>query len=249
MSGYSAFARYYDRLTENVDYAGVASAIERYVERFGGRKGILLDIACGTGSLCELMSRRGFDVIGTDSSEEMLSAAMDKKFDSGLAIQYLRQDMTKLDMYGTIDVTVCTLDSLNHLESEQQLRQVFERVSLFAYPDGLFIFDVNTLHKHRDVLAQNAFTYDLGDLFCAWQNQYDPNDSSVAIFLDFFEKTESGLYERSSESFSEMLWSDELLTSALEDAGMAVLARYDGYTDLPLDDQSQRAVYVAKKRA
>ena len=106
MSGYGAFSYFYDRLTGNVDYPAIADAVERYIGRFGGRKGILLDVACGTGSLCEQLARRGFDVIGTDSSPEMLGVALDKKFDSGLPIQYLCQEMTALDMFGTIDVTV-----------------------------------------------------------------------------------------------------------------------------------------------
>ena len=247
MSGYGRFAAYYDRLTSDVDYSGIADAVVRYTERFGGRKEIVLDIACGTGSLCEQLARRGFDVIGADASDEMLGEALDKKFDSGLPIQYLRQDMTELDMFGTIDVTVCTLDSINHLPDRDAVSKTFERVSLFAYPDGLFIFDVNTLHKHREVLAQNAYTYDMDDFFCAWQNQYNEADGSVDIFLDIFERLPGGSYERISESFTERVWSDEELTAMLRDAGMEVLARYDGYTDEPVNDTSERAVYVARR--
>ena len=249
MSGYGSFARFYDRLTANVQYGGIADAVVRYTERFGGRKGILLDAACGTGSLCEELAVRGFDVIGTDGSDAMLGEALDKKFDSGLPIQYLRQDMTALDMYGTIDVTVCTLDSVNHLPDSESVGRFFERVSLFAYPDGLFIFDVNTLYKHREVLAQNAFTYDMEGFFCAWQNQYNEDDGSVEIFLDIFEEREDGAYDRFSESFTERVWTDGELTGLLDKAGMDVLARYDGYTDDPLNDKSERAVYVAKRRA
>ena len=96
MSGYGKFAWFYDRLTDNVEYDKIAAAVDRYVERFGGRKNILLDIACGTGSLCERFAKMGYDVIGIDSSEQMLNAALDKKYDSGLPIQYLCQDMTSL---------------------------------------------------------------------------------------------------------------------------------------------------------
>lgn len=247
MNGYGGFARYYDRLTENVDYSSIADAVERYASRFGGRRGILLDAACGTGSLCEQLAQRGFDVIGTDGSELMLGEAMNKKFESGLPIQYLCQDMTELDMFGTVDVTVCTLDSVNHLPDKAAVKRFFERVSLFAYPDGLFIFDVNTLYKHREVLAQNAYTFDMDGFFCAWQNQFNEADGSVSIYLDIFEEQGNGSYSRVSESFTEQVWSDEEITEMLSDAGMTVLARYDGYTDEPLRDNSERAVYVAKK--
>ena len=224
----------------------MARQIERYTERFGGRKDILLDLACGTGSLSERLAGLGFDVIGVDSSEEMLNCALDKKFDSGLPIQYLRQDMRSLDMFGTIDVTVCSLDGINHLENKEDVLKVFERVSLFCDPAGLFIFDVNTLHKHRDVLADNAFIYSLGDVYCGWQNEYSPEDDSVRIYLDIFEE-ENGKYTRYSEEFGEIYLSHEDIVSLLDKAGMTVLAVYDGYSDEPLNESSERAVYVCKK--
>lgn len=246
MSGYASFAYFYDRLTENVDYHGMAAKIDEWVTRFGGRKGILLDTACGTGSLCMELSKLGYDVIGTDSSEEMLGAALDKKFDSGLSIQYLRQDMRSLDMYGTIDVTVCTLDSVNHLPDEEDALKAFKCVSLFAFPDGMFIFDVNTLHKHRDVLADNAFVYSLDGLYCGWQNEYDKADSSVHIWLDFFEE-EDGSWHRYSEDFREIYISPERIEEMLREAGFEILGVFGGYTDEPLTDDSERAVYVCRK--
>lgn len=247
MSGYGSFAYFYDRLTENVDYDGIAQQIDKWVERFGGRHGILLDLACGTGSLSEALARRGFDVIGVDNSEEMLNAALDKKFDSGLNIQYLRQDMRRLDMYGTIDVTVCVLDSINHLTSDRDALEAFKCVSLFAYPDGLFIFDVNTLYKHEKVLADSAFLYSLDGLYCGWQNEYDKTDSSVNICLDFFEEEEDGGYKRYSEEFKEIYLPPERIKQLLDEAGFEILGVFDGYSDLKLHERSERAVYVCRK--
>ncbi len=248
MSGYGGgFAYFYDRLTENVPYEEMAARIAELTERFGGKRdGILLDLACGTGSLSERLAGLGFDVIGVDGSEEMLNIALDKKFDSGLPIQYLRQDMRALDMFGTIDVTVCALDSINHLADKAEVREVFEKVSLFCDPGGLFIFDVNTLRKHRDVLADNAFIYSFEDFYCGWQNEYDKADSSVHIWLDIFESND-GAYRRYSEDFREIYLSHEEITELITQAGMTVLAVYDGYTDRPPDDMSERTVYVCRK--
>ena len=246
MSGYGSFAYFYDRLTENVDYDAMAQQIEAWTQRFGGRHDILLDLACGTGSLSEALAKRGFDVIGVDSSDEMLNAALDKKFDSGLPIQYLRQDMRSLDMYGTIDVTVCALDSINHLSSEEDALKAFKCVSLFAYPDGMFIFDVNTLYKHEKILADNAFVYSLDGLYCGWQNEYDKTDNSVHIYLDFFEE-DGGAYRRYSEEFREIYIPPQRIEELLGQAGFEILGVFDGYSDSPLDEKSERAVYVCRK--
>lgn len=247
MSGYGRFAWFYDRLTDNVEYDKIAAAVNGYVERFGGRKGILLDLACGTGSLCERFADMGYDVIGVDGSGEMLNAALDKKYESGLSIQYLCQDMTELDMYGTVDVTVCTLDSINHLPDIESVRKTFERVSLFAYPDGMFIFDVNTVYKHREVLAGNAFVYDLDGLFCVWQNEYEPEDDSVDIYLDFFEENGQGSYGRFQESFTERAYPCEVIECILAQTGFEILGEFDGYSDISPGEKTERIVYVTKK--
>ena len=55
--------------------------------------------------------------------------------------------MCELDMYGTIDVTVCVLDSINHLDSKEDILRCFSSVSLFCDPEGLFVFDINTVRK------------------------------------------------------------------------------------------------------
>ncbi len=246
MSGYHSFAYFYDRLTENVPYEDIARQIESYAMRFGANKNLLLDLACGTGSLSEKLAGIGFDVIGVDSSQEMLNCALDKKFDSGLPIQYLAQDMRKLDMFGTIDVTVCALDSINHLESADDVQTVFDRVSLFAEPGGLFIFDVNTLYKHREVLADNAFIYSFEEMYCGWQNEYDDLDSSVHVWLDIFEKQQGG-WARYSEDFREIYLPRELLEQMIEKAGLELMGVFDGYTDTPVQQKSERAVFVCRK--
>ena len=131
MSVYRSFSYFYDMLTENISYKQRAEYFDMLIKKHGGKKNLLLDLACGTGSLSEEMSRLGYDVIGVDGSEEMLNSAIEKKLESGLNIQYLCQDMTKLDMFGTIDVTICALDSLNHLPDFGAIEKTVQRVSLF----------------------------------------------------------------------------------------------------------------------
>ncbi|MBQ8297794.1 MAG: class I SAM-dependent methyltransferase [Ruminococcus sp.] len=248
MKGYSVFARYYDELTANIDYKKRAEYFHAIIQKFKTTKdNILLDLACGTGSISEEMAKLGYDVIGVDYSEEMLGIAIEKKFDSGLPIQYLCQDMREIDMFGTIDVTICALDSINHLNCIDDVRKVFSRVSLFAEPQGLFIFDVNTLYKHKKILANNTFTYETDNVFCVWENSLNKSTNEVRMNLEFFELNEDGLYSRSSDSFSEKAYSTEQLESLLIKNGFKILARYGDDTFDPPEDNTQRIVYVARK--
>ncbi len=247
MSGYSAFARYYDELTANIDYVKRGEYFHSLIKKFGKTDGkILLDLACGTGSISEVMAELGYDVIGVDNSDEMLGIAIEKKFDKGLNIQYLCQDMRKIDMFGTVDVTVCALDSINHLSSLNDVRKVFEGVAFFSEIGGLFIFDVNTLYKHRRILADNTFTYETNNVYCIWENTLDAGTDEVRMHLEFFEREENGMYSRSSDDFSEKAYSEEELEKLLEECGFELLAKYGDDTYEDPADTTQRIVYTAR---
>ena len=250
MSSYGVFARYYDALTRNVQYADRAARLDALIRRYlqDAPDRILLDLACGTGSLSEEFARLGWDVIGADSSEEMLSEALDKKYDSGLPVQYLRQDMRALDLYGSIDVTVCALDSLNHLQSAEDVGRVFSRVNLFSNAGALFLFDVNTEYKHRRILADNAFVYELEDCFCVWQNALTDAapDYPVTVTLDFFEHLEGRRYLRAAEEFTERIWTPEQLHKMLANTGFTVLEELDGDTFAAPVPETQRMLYITR---
>ncbi len=256
---YGFFADYYDILTQNVNYAARAEAIHRLITEYtsdalaacDADRGLLLDLACGTGSFSEEMAKHGWDVIGVDRSDDMLMQAYEKRAESPLvgAVQYLRQDMRKLDLYGTVSVTLCMLDSINHLPAATDVRQVFSRVGLFTNPGGLFLFDVNTAYKHRNVLKDQCFVYDLPDCFCVWQNQLEDTAPHypVQIRLDFFAMQQNQTYRRMSETFTEQIYPHEMLCEWLKESGFSLLNVLDGDSFAPPAEASQRLLYIARK--
>lgn len=246
-SAYSRFAKHYDLLTLNVDYDEIAKVYNSLIERYGKKGGTLLDLGCGTGSLSERMCLMGYEVIGLDISPDMLSAAFEKKCERELDIQYVCQDMTELELYGKVDVTVSALDCLNHLISEKELRKTFGKVSRYTENGGLFIFDVNTLKKHRETLSENTFIYEQEDIFCVWQNFCDKETGGVEIFLDFFEETEDGRYERYSEEFAELAYPINSIKQWLLEAGFEVVGVFDGFSLNEGSEESDRVVFCARK--
>lgn len=244
---YDNFSRFYDLLTDNVEYEKRANYFCRLLSLCGTQGGILLDLACGTGSISVEMAKKGFDVIGVDSSIGMLNAARQKAYESGEQILLLNQSMDDLDLYGTVDCAVCVLDSINHLDDAEQVKRTFEKVSLFMNKGGAFAFDVNTLYKHQNILADNAFVYDFDELYCVWQNSYNEADGSVDISLDFFEE-EDGVYYRSCESFTEQAYDLADIEKWLEEAGFEVIGVFDDMTTEKAHAQTERAVFLAKKK-
>ncbi|MDE5737629.1 MAG: class I SAM-dependent methyltransferase [Oscillospiraceae bacterium] len=253
---YTNFAEFYDSLTRNVNYAKRAERlhylIQEYIQTDTDGK-LLLDLACGSGSLSEELAKLGYDVIGVDNSPAMLNQAMQKKFASNLPIQYLCQDMRELDMFGTMDITVCMLDSLNHLDSLEEIQKVFQKVSLFAQPKGLFIFDMNTLYKHHEILNNQVFLYDTEEVFCVWENHLQHN--TVEMQLTFFESEKNNnCYYRSDEFIKETAYPVQEIEIALEHAGLALIAEYDADAGLdtpevlsPVSEHTERILFVARK--
>jgi ubiquinone/menaquinone biosynthesis C-methylase UbiE len=244
---YDDFSRFYDLLTDNVEYEKRADYFCRLLSMCGIEEGILLDLGCGTGSMSVKMAERGFDVIGVDSSIGMLNAAQQKMFESGKHMLLLNQNMQEIDLYGTVDCAICVLDGINHLDSAEDVRKTFEKVSLFMNQGGAFAFDVNTVYKHKNVLADNVFVYEPDGLFCVWQNSFNETDNSVEISLDFFEEEDS-VYYRSSESFAERAYELGDIKKWLEDSGFEVMGIYDDLTTDEVKSDSERAVFLARKK-
>ncbi len=249
MSNYSDFSFYYDGLTQNVEYKKRAVFFDSLIRKHctsGGN--YVVDLACGTGSLSEEMSALGYDVSGIDISEEMLNVALDKKYDSGLDIQYICQDMTEFELYGNADVIICALDSINHLSSKEDIEKTIRRAFLFTEPGGLFIFDANTVYKHKNILSDNCFIYENDQVFCAWQNSYFSEDNRVDITLDFFEKSEKGHYSRYTDSFSEITFETEDFIKMITEAGFDLIETFDDDMENPVFPESERIFFVCKKK-
>lgn len=243
---YNFFADYYDKLTQNVDYRQWAEYYLKIFERYGHKPGITLDLACGTGSLTLALADMGVDIYGIDASAEMLSKAQEKALNRNMSILFLRQKMQSIDLYGTIDTCICALDSINHINKEKDVFNTFKRVSLFMNKGGLFVFDVNTLYKQRDVLADNAFVYDTDDVYCVWQNYTENDGKTVEIVLDFFEKSGNSYY-RYGESFKETVYDDDILTQMLTQSGFNVLDRFAELSFNSPNATTERVFYVAQK--
>ncbi len=244
MSEYIDFARFYDRLMTDCDYDARTDYLIKLFDRFAGEPKLMLDLACGTGNFTYRMAQHGIDVIGVDMSADMLGIAREKADIYNVRPLFLCQRADELDLYGTVDSCICTLDSINHITDYDELCRAFNKVSLFMEKDGLFIFDANTEFKHKYILGDNTFVTDDGELYTVWCNEYD--GETVNITLDFFMK-KGDIYERYSEEFAERAYTDDELKTALHNAGFELV---EIYGDMTFDAPSQfeeRKIFIARK--
>ena len=245
MNSYQALAAYYDRFTDDVGYADWADFFERLFAREGVQPGLILDLACGTGSLTKILAERGYEMIGADASPDMLMQAMQNTIDCAPRPLFLNQRMEELDLYGTVDVCLCCLDSINHVTDPAALQRAFERVHLFLEPKtGLFVFDVNTPEKFARIDG-NAYVREDEGVFCVWQAAVE--DGLCAYQFDIFTR-EGGGWARAQETHEERIYTPETLTAMLARAGFSEIKTYGDQSFAPVRGGEDRIYFTARKR-
>ncbi len=245
MSAYFSLAPWYDELTRDVPYGDFADFYELIFKRYGIVPGLILDLACGTGTLTLELARRGYELIGCDGSEEMLAVAQEKATQADVPVSpvFIEQTMEGLDLYGTVTAAVCSLDGINYLPPAS-LGPVFERLRLFVEPGGLFIFDVNTPEKLRSLDGQ-MFCDETDDVFCVWRAELDRD--ALHYGIDIFSHMEDDIWERGEEEHVEYLHSVETLARELEAHGFGEIGVFAELRDEP-PGENERRIFLAARR-
>ncbi len=237
---YNDFAEIYDKL-QDIDYNSFIRYYLKIFDKYNLNPSLVLDLACGTGNITLPMAQLGYDMIGVDLSEEMLGIAADKARDKSLDILFLNQDMTEFELYGTVDAAVCALDGVNYLTQDGELLQLFLLIKNYLNPDGIFIFDINSEYKLKNILGENTFVYDEDDTYCVWSSSYDEDERICSFNLDFFKREDSGLYSRFEEYQEERAYSVSEICETAERAGLTLVGCFD---DRSFDEASKMSVLI-----
>lgn len=216
MNAYGPLAFWYDRLTLDIPYEAFVDFYEKEFSADGGEFKILLDLCCGTGTLTWLLAERGYEMIAADASPDMLMQAASKAAEVSVPPLFLCQDASALDLYGTVDAAVCSLDGMNYIP-ESELPEVFHRLHLFVRPGGLLIFDIKTPEWFRSVDGSVSVD-ETEDMLCLWRAEFDTEENAICYGMDIFSKSGS-LWRRDCEEHIEYAHSPERLAELLEIAG------------------------------
>lgn len=210
-------------------------------------RNLVLDLGCGTGTITELLYEKGYDMIGVDSSEEMLQIALDKKFETRSDILYLCQDMRELDLYSTVGTVVSVCDSLNYLLMDEDVLQTFHLVNNYLFPGGIFIFDFNTIYKYEEVIGDTTIAENREDCSFIWENFYSCEDHINEYDVTVFERQEDDLYRRFTETHYQRGYTLEEMKTFLEKAGLIFVTALDEKTHEAPTETSERIYVIARE--
>ena len=209
----------------------------------------ILDLGCGTGTLTELLAERGYDMIGIDNAQEMLQIAIDKRDRSGLDILYLLQDMRSFELYGTVGAVISVCDSINYLLEDEDVVQTFRLVNNYLFPEGVFIFDFNTVYKYEVVIGDSTIAENRESCSFIWENYYHEeqqiNEYDLTVFVREDEAADT--FRRFQETHYQRGYCLEQMKGYMQKAGLMFVEAIDADTHGEVTDTSERVYVVARK--
>lgn len=244
MEAYSGFAEVYDLFMDNVPYEEWSHYLMQILKNNGITDGLVLDLGCGTGKITRLLSKAGYDMIGVDISEEMLSIAREQESED---ILYLHQDMRDFELYGTVKAVVSICDSMNYITEEEDLLTVFRLVNNYLDPGGIFVFDLNTIYKYKEILGETTICENREEESFIWDNYYDEEEQINEYDLTLFIKEEDGRYRKYEETHFQRGYTLERIKELIEASGLKWVQCYDAFSEDAPGENSERVYVIARE--
>ena len=248
LEAYSSFAQVYDMFMDNVPYEEWSRYLIGLLREYGIEDGLVADLGCGTGKITRLLSDAGYDMIGVDNAAEMLEIAREIQEDEERDdIWYLLQDMRELELSGEVNAMVSICDSMNYILEEEDLKEVFLRVKEYLQTGGIFIFDMNTLHKYRDMIGETTIAENRDEGSFIWDNYFYEDEMVNEYELTLFIREENGLFRKYEETHYQRAYELDTVKRLIEEAGLKFVTAYDAFTKEPVNRDSERMYIIARK--
>ena len=253
MEAYRGFAQVYDLFMDNVPYEEWSGYLAGLLQEYGIEDGLVLDLGCGTGKLTRLLRAAGYDMIGIDNSSEMLETAREAEWDAPedagreRQILYLLQDMREFELYGTVRAVVSVCDCINYITEASELLTVFRLVNNYLDPGGIFIFDLNTLYKYREILGETTICENREEASFIWDNYYDETTRVNAYDLTLFVREEDGRYQKYEETHFQKGYEAETIRRLLKEANLSLAACFGEDLVHAPGEKEERIYFVARE--
>ena len=231
---------------EDVDYNSWCEYIEKMFELYGIRPRRILDTACGTGNITIPLSASGYELCGLDLSASMLSLAESKARASKQKIQFLNQNMINMNLREKYQAVLCMCDGVNYILEEEELRRYFAAVYKYLEKNGVFIFDISSYNKIRNILGNNTFHEEKNNKHYIWNNNFDEESDTIELELIFF-VPQGELYRKFEEHHIQRAYKQEYLSGLLAEAGFEQIRAFEAFQFRSPDNDSERIFFTATK--
>lgn len=242
MASFGPIAPFYDELMRGVPYRMWSAYYLLLLSQQGVKPKRLLDVCCGTGVLCEMLDKEGFELTGVDISLPMIEEAKRKAKSKKLEIRYFCQDAAEMELGEKFDAAYSFFDSLNYITDPVRLAMAIKQVGKHLDSGGSFIFDLNTAYAFEADLFDQRQLGQKAKVRYDWKGHWDPATSLIRVDMTFWK----GDHEYHEEHW-QRAYSDQEIRGMLSDAGFEKVQWFHSYTlDRPRA-KSDRIHYSAIK--
>lgn len=242
---YQTFATLYDHLMAPELYDRWCQFV---IQQAGQKDQQTLELACGTGVLATKLAAAGYQVTGLDLSTEMLTLAQQHIAAAQVQVPLVQGDVRDLSELGTYQLVTCFDDSLCYMPDLAALSQVFQQVAAHLTADGLFLFDLHSLHQMDDCFPGYMYNYKNETTAFMWHSYVGEAPHSVEHDLTFFVWDEAlGGYQVLSELHRERTYPLVQVKQALKQAGFKTVTVSADFGQQAVAPDSIRWFFTAKK--
>ncbi len=244
MNGFERLAKYYDQFV-GADYPRIVRFIDQKIKQYMPDASLICDVGCGSGTVTLGLLNQNYDMIGVDGSIDMLTEALNKRasLPNGEKALFLCQQLPDFELYGTVDAIVSTLDTLNYLTNPDDLKTLFYWFKNYLNPNGLLIFDINSLYKYQSILNGHCAIYEDDGIFLSWRSSFE--DNLCDHQLTYFTPSAKG-YDRNDEAQQQRYYSTDHIQGLLTEFGFELIGIYDDYKNQMPTETTQRLTFIAK---
>lgn len=252
MEAYTGFAEVYDCFMDNIPYEEWAKYVIELLEENGVHTGLnnssIVDLGCGTGTFTQMLSNYGFQMIGIDNSEDMLSIATNKMDNENKTnpIIYTLQDMRDFVVPEAVTAIVSVCDSLNYIIDKEELIEVFSCVKNALDENGVFIFDLKTIHFFQDILGESTIAENREDCAFIWDNYYYEEEAVNEYELAIFIQEENNLFRKYEEIHFQRGYTIDEVKECIEKVGLRLDNVYEAFSHTEPNETSERLYFVVK---
>lgn len=251
---YSVLACIYDFWQESDEAEKIANFLDEIIKKYchissgqgEGGKLLLADLGCGTGQMSLAMNSKGYDVLGIDSSPEMLAEAYLKQTDN--KIKFICQDICSLDLFGTVDVMICILDTVNHITTLDKLKSFFKMCKRYLNPGGILIFDIATLKHFEKTLNSYCFSQTGEDYAIIWENSYSTKDNMNNAFITIFTSIDENTYERFETNIFEKYYTQDEIIQIVKEQELFIGSIFGDKKMRAPENADERIFFVVKNK-
>ncbi|OXT17138.1 SAM-dependent methyltransferase [Bacillus sp. OG2] len=215
------------------------------LELLEGKRGPVIDLACGTGRLAIPLAEKGFEVTGVDIHKGMLGRAAEKA--KGLPIKWICGDVRSVDLDLKSGLVYMSGNSFQHFLTNQDQNRLLEAVVNHLDKSGLFIFDTR-FPSAEELLQPEGEEY--------WKTITGKSGEQIKVStISKYDKLtqiqhyqtirRSDLEETVKNIFLRYTYPQEM-ERLLESCRLEIIQVYGGWDKRALTARSESLVYVCK---